>query len=106
MPHAFRPLRGAAFVAAALVLGTAASARTPVPAPADVSAEVRTLMRAYLECDRLAAARLLAFAEAAACSQVAEHLLKSGFGGDFNALLAWWRSEKAANVLATTADAP
>ncbi|HEU4701270.1 MAG TPA: hypothetical protein VFS37_02220 [Conexibacter sp.] len=106
MFHSFRPLRGAAFAAAALVVTTTTSANPLAPAPADVSAEIRALKRVYLECDRLANVRLLAFGEAAVCSQVTERLLKSGFGGDFDAMLAWWRAEKAASVLATTVDQP
>jgi hypothetical protein len=87
-----------------VVVVTAASANAPAATPANLSDEVRALMRVYLECDRLSTTRLLGFAEAAACSQAAERLLKIGFGGDFNGLLAWWRSEKAARVLAI--DAP
>ncbi len=56
------------------------------------------LKLAYLRCERAAGVAPLSSADAAACSHVYEGLLKVGFGGDFNRLLAWWRAQQAAAV--------
>ena len=106
MLNVFRPTRSATLATAAFAVTVAASANPPVHAPTAVSSEVRALMRVYLECDRVSATRRLAFADAAACSQVHERLLKIGFDGDFNAMLAWWRAEKAASAVATSVGQP
>lgn len=45
----------------------------------------------FLHCSREAGERVLALGEAAVCSVGYEVLLKREFGGDFDALLAWWR---------------
>lgn len=45
----------------------------------------------YLRCVRESSRRLLGFDEATLCSIVSEALKARSFGGDFNALLAWWR---------------
>ena len=47
--------------------------------------------RLYLQCARESEQRLLGPGEAAVCSIAGEVLLKRRFGGDFNALLAWWK---------------
>jgi hypothetical protein len=52
----------------------------------------------YLACDRAASTRVLSFGEAAHCSTVSEALLQRGFGRDFAALLAWWRTEREATA--------
>jgi hypothetical protein len=45
----------------------------------------------YLRCARESSRRLLGFDEAAVCTIVGDALKARSFGGDFNALLAWWR---------------
>jgi hypothetical protein len=45
-------------------------------------------------CTAASAQALLDFGSAAACSFSYEALLKNGFGGNFHALMAWWRSER------------
>jgi hypothetical protein len=60
------------------------------------SASVVQLKRQYLICDDAATQRMLGSGEAAWCSVTSERLLREGFGGDFNALLAWWREAKPA----------
>ena len=49
------------------------------------------LKATYLRCARESSRRLLGFDEAALCTIVGEALKARSFGGDFNALLAWWR---------------
>jgi hypothetical protein len=80
----FRPVAAAVLLSGACAGG--AIAQQPVPLDA--------LKAAYLACDRDASRRRLDVGEAALCSTVAEQLLQSGFGGDFERLLAWWRSAK------------
>ena len=76
-----------------------ATLATPVRSQPDPGADapqvIAALKAAYLECDRSASQRLLAIGEALECSQVSEALLTRVFAGDFDQLLAWWRSEKA-----------
>lgn len=48
----------------------------------------------YLQCSRESSQRMLGFGDAALCSHGHEALLKSEFGGDFNALLAWWQTHR------------
>jgi hypothetical protein len=54
---------------------------------------VEQLKIAYLDCDRKASRAVLDFGSARACSLTAEELLQRGFAGNFDRLLAWWRSE-------------
>jgi hypothetical protein len=49
----------------------------------------------YLGCDDEAQRRVLGFEEAARCSTAAELLKQRGFGGNFDALLAWWKQQRA-----------
>jgi len=51
----------------------------------------RDLERLFLRCSRDSSERLLGFDEAALCSIGFEALKKRKFGGDFDAMLAWWR---------------
>jgi hypothetical protein len=51
----------------------------------------RDLERQFLRCSRESSERLLGFGEAAVCSIGFEALKKRKFGGDFEAMLAWWR---------------
>jgi len=45
----------------------------------------------FLRCSRDATERLLALDEGALCSAAQDALKNRSFGGDFGALLAWWR---------------
>lgn len=51
----------------------------------------RDLERLFLRCDRESSQRLLDFDEAALCSTGFEALKKRKFGGNFDAMLTWWR---------------
>lgn len=52
------------------------------------------LKAVYLRCARDSSQRLLGFDEAARCVIAGEVLKARLFGGDFNALLAWWRQHR------------
>lgn len=85
-------------IAALLLLVTLAS--NPSAQPSDdastvVDTEVHILKSAYLRCEQSANERMLDVGEAANCSLVHELLLRLGFGGDFQRLLAWWLAERA-----------
>ena len=62
------------------------------------AASVEQLKRDYLECDRRASRSLLGFGDAAHCSLVHEALKERAFGGDFERMLAWWKSGKLASA--------
>jgi len=47
-----------------------------------------------MECTAVANERMLDMGSAATCSIGYEALLKRGFGGDFKAMLAWWRTQR------------
>ena len=48
----------------------------------------------YLGCARVSSKRLLSLDEAVQCSAAADVLKDRSFGGDFNAMLAWWRRHR------------
>lgn len=52
------------------------------------------LKQVYLACDQAASRQLLDMETAAHCSFVGEALQKRAFEGNFDLLLAWWRTEK------------
>lgn len=52
------------------------------------------LKQVYLACDRAASRQLLDMETAAHCSFVGEALQKRAFEGNYELLLAWWRTEK------------
>lgn len=79
---------------AALLAAAAFTARAQPPASALRALPVEQLKKTYLDCDRQTQARLIPFGDAAECSIVADELLARGFGGDFNRLLAWWRTQR------------
>ena len=65
------------------------------PALADPQrAQVDELKTVYLTCEQAASRTILDMAAAAFCSRYAEELLRRGFAGDFNQLLAWWREAR------------
>lgn len=49
----------------------------------------------FMQCAAQANEQVLDFGSAAACSIGYEALLKRGFSGDFQALMAWWRTQRA-----------
>jgi len=55
---------------------------------------------AYWRCDYAATQGLLDVGTAMDCSVVVESLKARRFGGDFSAMLAWWRANKEARYLA------
>jgi hypothetical protein len=52
------------------------------------------LREIYKACSDASSQALLDFESAAVCSFTHEALLKQGFGGNFGALIAWWRSQR------------
>ena len=58
------------------------------------AAPIDELKHVYLACDLAASRQLLDAATAAHCSYVSEALLKRAFDGNFELLLAWWRTAK------------
>ena len=54
----------------------------------------------YLSCSRESSQRLLDPGEAAFCSTAGEALKRRSFGGDFDALLAWWRAQRDSGPVA------
>jgi hypothetical protein len=57
----------------------------------------------YLSCCDESERRILDFEEAVRCSIAAEALKRRSFGGDFGALLAWWRLQRGGAAAARTA---
>lgn len=55
-----------------------------------------TLESAFWACDHAATRRPLDSGDALACSVATEELKRVRFGGDFDAMLAWWQRSKAA----------
>jgi invasion protein IalB len=81
----------------ALAASVAATAAPPLPSDSDTAvaaADVERLQVWYLGCDHASRSAVLGRDTARACSLVAESLLRRGFGGDFERLLAWWRAER------------
>jgi hypothetical protein len=74
----------------------------PAVAPAVVRADrgqpdaatIEQLKRAYLQCEHHATKGLLSQGDAALCSSVHEALKARAFDGDFDRMLAWWKSSK------------
>lgn len=78
----------------ALLAAAALAGRAQPPASPLRALPVEQLKQTYLACERQTQARLIPFGDAAECSIVADELLARGFGGDFNRLLAWWRTQR------------
>jgi hypothetical protein len=75
-----------------------ASDRNPMSDRAGILAEYQRLPTACLQqivraCSAASSRTLLDFGSAAVCSFGYEALLAQQFGGNFPALLAWWRSQ-------------
>jgi len=73
----------------------------PVVARADRAqpgaATIEQLKRAYLQCDHYATKGLLSQGDAAQCSSIHEALKARAFDGDFDRMLAWWKSNKVSD---------
>lgn len=67
------------------------------------SGRTEALERAFWRCDHAATQGLLDSAAAMDCSVVFETLKAQRFGGDFGAMLAWWRERKDGEHLALAA---
>jgi hypothetical protein len=52
------------------------------------------LKRILLQCSDSANQQLMDFGSAAICSMSYEALLRKSFGGNFSAMMAWWRGER------------
>lgn len=76
----------------ALALGAHAQAAAPAVALGGASHE--ELKAAFLHCDRLATTEYFDGNAAASCSIVYEALKARVFGGDFERLMAWWRTQQ------------
>lgn len=66
---------------------------------------MQALERAFWQCDHATTTGALDGGAAAQCSVVTEAFKARRFGGDFQALLAWWRANKDAQHLALSAAA-
>ena len=88
-------------LAAALALGAFAARSEPVHL-AVAALPLDHLKMAYLACDRAATESALNPSDFQRCVVVGDELLKRGFGGDLDRLLAWWRIEKARFARAET----
>jgi hypothetical protein len=75
----------------------------PLAARQELLAEFERMPRQCLEglfreCTSASSQGFLDLGAAAVCSFSYEALLRQGFGGSFQALMAWWRSEKQASL--------
>jgi hypothetical protein len=61
------------------------------------------LEKDFWACDYAATTHGVGLQEGAMCGVVYEDLKRSKFGGDFQAMLSWWRQNKAAEHLALAA---
>jgi hypothetical protein len=52
----------------------------------------------FMRCSHESSRRLLDMNEGVMCAMAWDALLQRGFGGDVNALLAWWRARRDAPV--------
>jgi hypothetical protein len=94
--------------AACLMLTGAALAQSQAPSLADdplarleaqlEQATADQLKAIYVDCSSEAEQRLLGTGEAMACSVVYETLKRRVFGGDFDALFAWSRTQRTAQA--------
>jgi hypothetical protein len=87
----------------ALVAAQPAPEGPGVPPPARSGLADHELEPAYWACDHAATVSMLDAPSAMYCGQVTEDLLQRRFGGDFDAMLAWWRENKSAQHAALEA---
>lgn len=78
---------------------TSSGPARPVAPPVDAA----ELARRFWLCDHAATRGLLDLETAMRCSRATDGLLALRFGGDFAAMLAWWRERKAAEHAAVDA---
>lgn len=64
------------------------------------------LKAAFLRCDRASNQRMLDLGEAVPCAMAWDALLKREFGGNVDAMLAWWRAQRDDASGADVASAP
>ena len=82
-------------LAAALSLASLARPAAAEPMRSSVVAlPLDHLKTSYLACDKAATEAVLEPADYQRCAMVGDELLKRGFDGDLDRLLAWWRVEK------------
>ena len=85
-------------ILAAMLAAAAATARAEPPRDAaapPVEDAMADLERAFWACDYLATTEGLLAAPLAACRHVNDEIRRVKFAGDLDALLAWWRANKA-----------
>ena len=81
--------------AAALSLAALAAPAAADPMKASVAAlSLDSLKTTYLRCARASSEAVLDDATFQRCATVADELLKRGFDGDFDRMIAWWQMEK------------
>ena len=82
-------------LAAALSLAALPRPAAAEPVPTSIAAfPLDHLKASYLACDKAATEAVLDAAAYQRCAVVGDELLKRGFDGDLDRLLAWWRVEK------------
>lgn len=85
--------------AAMLIAVSAAGWAAPASAQAAMGAELMSLAeieRGFWVCDHAATNDRIDGSAAITCGSLTEVLKQRKFGGDFNAMLAWWRQHKEA----------
>lgn len=93
------PLPAAAAEPEVLSCELPAAGVDPLADRAGILAQYERLPRSCLDeifvaCSTASSRHLLDLGSAAVCSFGYEALLRQGFGGNFRALLAWWRSQR------------
>jgi hypothetical protein len=61
-----------------------------------VRATSSELEKAFWKCDYVVTTSGMGLGEGAWCAEISEELKRRKFGGDFQAMLAWWQQNKAA----------
>ena len=92
-------------IAAACILAFAqaraeASGSAQAVAGAPAAADFDALERVFWVCDRAATLHGVNGVDGMACANATEQLKLQKFGGDFDAMLAWWQDNKAAMHMA------
>jgi hypothetical protein len=97
MPNRLVTSIAVAFAAVAFVHVRAEPLHTPPPPEAQAAlrtADLDTLKRWYLACDRASRRAPLDARTGQACSLAADALMQRGFDGDFQRLIAWWQGAR------------
>lgn len=104
----FHPLCIGRLAAISLWLGLAAAGASASPplSPPPAADDADALERKFWVCDHASTREFLDFGAAAQCSMATERLRHTRFGGDFAAMLTWWRAHKAAQHAALDAGRP